>query len=192
MPNIKININGMDIIIPVEVDDIDIADEPTTEEERKEIPDQDNIPVPALPAVSKADELIELGKKYLGVPYKLGAKSGQTDKFDCSSFVQYLLYKVTGQIAPRTARPQSKLGKEVKREEIVKGDLVFFSTMLTAKKYDKDDIKRIGHVGIYAGRNEDGIPIILHTYKEGVGVVLSKVVQGNFWDKHFVKAKRVL
>lgn len=44
-------------------------------------------------ASSKASTVVSVGKKYTGVPYKFGAKSGITSSFDCSSFTQYVYKK---------------------------------------------------------------------------------------------------
>jgi peptidoglycan endopeptidase LytE len=52
---------------------------------------------------SVADKIIQTGEKYLGVPYKFGARSGRTDMFDCSSFTQYVYWK-NGTKLPRTSR----------------------------------------------------------------------------------------
>src|SRR5690606_21042965 len=38
----------------------------------------------------KADSTITIGLKYLGTPYKFNASLGQTETFDCSSFVNYI------------------------------------------------------------------------------------------------------
>ncbi|WP_445933642.1 C40 family peptidase [Paenibacillus sp. FSL K6-1566] len=60
-------------------------------------------------------------------PYRLGAEPFQTKEFDCSSFVQYLYSQVDG-ILPRTSRQQSLIGKKIKKENIRRGDLLFFTS----------------------------------------------------------------
>lgn len=126
--------------------------------------------------------LIQTGKKYLGVKYKLGAEYETNGKFDCSSFTQYVFKKNGIQIA-RGARAQYLNGKPVARKDLKVGDLVFFSTTKTTK-YDKKSIKRIGHVGIYAGNNK-----VLHTFGKG-GVKYNDFSKG-WWDKAYVGAVRV-
>lgn len=75
----------------------------------------------------KADHLIVKGMSFLGTPYVFGAKGGQTDSFDCSSFLQYLF--ATQEVSlPRDAGQQSERGTEVSIVELREGDLVFFTT----------------------------------------------------------------
>ncbi|RKD26056.1 hypothetical protein BEP19_02800 [Ammoniphilus oxalaticus] len=125
-------------------------------------------------------KLIATGKKYLGVPYKLGGKTPKA--FDCQGFTRYVFSK-QGVNLPSGARNQSKVGKYVSRSNLKVGDLVFFSTSAT-KKYSSSSIKRIGHVGIYAGNGK-----VLHTYGKG-GVKFSDL-NSKWWKSHYVTARRV-
>lgn len=127
-------------------------------------------------AASKADSIISFGAKFMGTPYKFGAVSGQTRNFDCSSFTQYV-YKHYGISLPRTSRAQSKVGRYVSRNNLQKGDLVFFST--------SSSHGAVAHVGIYAGNGK-----ILHTYGKP-GVTYSKL-NSSWWSSHYVTARRVL
>lgn len=132
---------------------------------------------------AKGKKIIQTGKKYLGVRYKLGAEYPRTHKFDCSSFTQYVFAK-NGIRLSRTARAQYKNGVPVSRNQLRVGDLVFFSTKAT-KKYKRGSIKKIGHVGIYAGNGK-----VLHTYGAG-GVKFNDMTHG-WWDDHYVGAVRVV
>ncbi|MVO99016.1 C40 family peptidase [Paenibacillus lutrae] len=132
---------------------------------------------------NKANKIIDLADNYMGRPYKLGAKTGNTSSFDCSSLVQFV-YQKNGIKLARGARGQYENGKPIKRSQLKRGDLVFFSTTATLK-YSKNSIKRIGHVGIYAGNNK-----VLHTFGKG-GVKYSNMGSG-WWDKHYVTAVRVI
>ncbi|MDA8351626.1 MAG: C40 family peptidase [Firmicutes bacterium] len=127
-------------------------------------------------AESFGDKIIETGEKYMGVPYKLGAEYPESGKFDCSSFTQYVFAK-NGVKLPRTAEPQSKVGKEVPRSQLQKGDLVFFK--LKGKEH-----LGIEHVGIYAGDGK-----LLHTW--GPGGVRYDEMSDRWLDWGFVKATRV-
>ncbi len=122
-----------------------------------------------------ADQIIKTGEKYLGVPYKYGAPSGQTKLFDCSLFVQQV-FKENGISLPRNSRQQSKVGVTVSRNNLKKGDLIFTTTSKSNGQ--------IAHVGIYAGNNK-----ILHTW--GPGGVRYDSFTG-WLDKGFVTAKRVI
>ncbi|GEB34241.1 MULTISPECIES: C40 family peptidase [Brevibacillus] len=128
---------------------------------------------------AKADKVISTGKKYLGTPYKFGAKSSTTAVFDCSSFTQRVFRVAVGKSLPRTSRDQAKKGVSVSKANLKKGDLVFFKASTTTKS------KRITHVAIYAGNNK-----ILHTY--GQPGVTFTAFKGTSWEKRFVSARRVL
>ncbi|MGC5328136.1 C40 family peptidase [Brevibacillus sp. SYSU BS000544] len=130
-------------------------------------------------------KLIVTGEKYLAVPYKFGAdwNDNQGKYFDCSGFTQRV-FAENGIKLSRGARAQSQNGIKVSRKDLQVGDLVFFSTGATMK-YDANSIKRIGHVGIYAGNNR-----VLHTYGKG-GVRYSTMSKG-WWDDHYVTATRVI
>lgn len=123
----------------------------------------------------EADELIAFGSKFLGTPYEFGAASGQTNTFDCSSFVRYVFNQVLSIDLPRVSYDQAKKGKEIGIDQIRKGDLLFFS----ARGLD------IGHVGIYAGDGK-----ILHTYSKELGVHVADFDEK--WKKRFVTARRLL
>ncbi|CAN7527882.1 NlpC/P60 family protein [Paenibacillus sp. LjRoot153] len=125
-------------------------------------------------AAKQADALITFGSKFIGTPYEFGAASGQTNTFDCSSFVQYVFSQVLSKNLPRVSYDQALQGKEVKLDDIRKGDLLFF----TARGLD------IGHVGIYAGNGR-----ILQTYSKEDGVHFTAFDEK--WKKRFVTARRL-
>ena len=80
-------------------------------------------------------QVIEIAKQYLGVPYVWG---GTTPKgFDCSGFVQYVFAKVGISLPRTTSKYPAYIGtsKEVSKEEAQPGDIVW----------------RSGHIGIYLG-----------------------------------------
>ena len=87
----------------------------------------------------KSDVLIALAKSKLGSPY-VYANAGP-DSFDCSGFVYYLFNENNIDI-PRTSIAQSKIGSKITRDEIKRGDLVFFDTSLKG---------HVNHSGIYLG-----------------------------------------
>lgn len=121
-------------------------------------------------SLEKADTGVENvlfeGYKWLGTPYVYGAVryhdgnghllSGfTTDKFDCSSLTQYVLYKGASQKLGTTTRSQVLQGTGVERADLRRGDLIYFTN---ASRYNNTGIERVGHVAIYLG---DGY--ILHT-----------------------------
>ncbi|MBD2862103.1 MULTISPECIES: C40 family peptidase [Paenibacillus] len=122
-------------------------------------------------ATSKATKIINTGKKYMGVRYKFGAKTGNTSSFDCSSFTQYI-FRQHGVNIPRSSKQQSKVGKFVPKSQLKPGDLVFFYSP-------------IHHVGIYIGNGK-----VMHTYGKP-GVTISSINSG-WWKDHYTTARRVL
>ena len=78
-------------------------------------------------AEKEADELIAFGAKFLGTPYEFGAASGQTNTFDCSSFVRHVFNQILSIDLPRVSYDQAQKGKEIAIDQIRKGDLLFFS-----------------------------------------------------------------
>ncbi|ALS26789.1 cell wall-associated hydrolase [Paenibacillus sp. 32O-W] len=128
------------------------------------------------PSSGKAEAIIATGMQLIGTPYVFGAKSGQTDAFDCSSFTQYV-FRQNGIELPRSSRQQAEVGTAVAKDELQAGDLVFSDT-------NRDGV--INHVSIYAGDGK-----LLHTYRAGIGVTVSDF-EGSTWDKTFVTARRVL
>jgi cell wall-associated NlpC family hydrolase len=121
-------------------------------------------------------KLVLEAQKYLGTPYVFGAKYGQTQTFDCSSFMKWIFAKYDISL-PRVSRDQALEGKFISKSNLDTGDLVFFTT--------KDSNGKIGHVGMYIG---DGM--MVHTYGEG-GVKYSTIDSG-WWKDHYVTARRVI
>lgn len=125
---------------------------------------------------SVADKIIQTGEQFIGTPYQFGAKSGQTHSFDCSSFTQYV-FKQNGIDLPRSSKQQAAAGTVVSKDQLQPGDLVFSDT-------NHDGV--INHVSIYIGNDQ-----LLHTYRVGIGVTISKFA-GSAWDRGFVTARRVI
>jgi lipoprotein Spr len=128
-------------------------------------------------SVSKANAIISHGKSYWGIDYQYGASTNTTRVFDCSSFTKRL-YAKRGIFLPRTSITQAQQGFYVSKNNLKKGDLVFFSSLTSRGK--------ITHVAIYAGNGT-----ILHTYKKGVGVTMSNL-NSNYWKNHYKTARRVI
>lgn len=118
--------------------------------------------------------VVSFALSFLGAPYVWGGQSPAG--FDCSGFVYYV-YGQLGVALPRTAEDQWLVGREVKRDDLATGDLVFF-----ANTYRPG----ITHVGIYAG---DGTFVQAET--EATGVVRSPLNAG-YWATKYHSARRVL
>ena len=80
----------------------------------------------------KANLILSTVKSHIGTPYKYGgiSRSG----IDCSGLI-YLSYNQAGIKVPRTAKDQSKHGKNVNWNRIEPGDLVFFKFKQKGEKW---------------------------------------------------------
>ncbi len=69
--------------------------------------------------------------------------------------MQYMFYKGADKLLQVNTRTQIYQGKTVKKSELKRGDLMFFTN---ADRKDNKGIERVGHVAMYLGNN-----YILHT-----------------------------
>lgn len=97
--------------------------------------------------------IFEEAIKYEGDDYEYGG-SNPEEGFDCSGLTQWC-YGQAGISLPRTAQEQYDYVDHVGLDELLPGDLVFFTKTTPSERY-------ITHVGIYAGNDkiyEAGDPI---------------------------------
>ena len=132
----------------------------------------------------EVEDVINEGYKLLGVPYVYGAvrlhdgqgnflKGFTTQKFDCSSLVQYAFYQGSGTILQTTTRTQFQQGKYVAKKDLQRGDCIYFTN--ETRQY-KTGIERIGHVAIYLGDN-----YILHTASDYARIEKMSQQRWNFY-----------
>ncbi|MER6689587.1 bifunctional lytic transglycosylase/C40 family peptidase [Streptomyces minutiscleroticus] len=102
-------------------------------------------PVERVDPSRQAAAAIEYAQKKLGTPYLWGGTgtAAQGGRFDCSGLTQ-AAYRSVGIELPRVANDQYNAGPHPSRDELLPGDLVFFSDDLT-------NSRAIRHVGIYVG-----------------------------------------
>jgi cell wall-associated NlpC family hydrolase len=110
---------------------------------------------------------------YLGTPYKFGGNSRKG--VDCSAFTQTIMLEVFNLEIPRSTLGQVKIGREVPRDELEFGDLIFFNTR-------RRQIP--GHVGIYLWDKYFAHSSTKH------GVILSSMESG-YYDRKFYSARRI-
>lgn len=122
------------------------------------------------------ENMLKNAKKHLGEAYVWGGTN--PGGFDCSGYMQYV-YKKEGVQIPRTANQQSKVGKEVSRFEVKKGDLLFFLT-------DKSRNIPVTHVGMYLGDDK-----FIHAASKRKGIIISSFNKSKY-SKLFVKATRII
>jgi len=135
-------------------------------------------------AISKGDEkgllyvqeeLVKTAYSFLGVPYLWGGASLE-EGFDCSGLTM-TVYQLNGIDLPRTAAKQYQLGEPVEKEELEKGDLVFFSTAGRGK---------VTHVGIYVGENK-----FIHAPRRGKRINVERL-DNTYFARHYIGARRYL
>jgi len=118
-------------------------------------------------ALTKVDQIISLAKSKLGDTYE--AQKAGPDHFDCSGFVYYV-FTNNGIDIPRSSLTQSEAGKKLGRDEIQKGDILFFDTHARG---------HINHSGIYLG---DG-KFIHSSSGKAYAVTISTLDKGFYLDK---------
>ena len=126
----------------------------------------------------KADAVIAKAKTYTGTPYKWGGTT--SSGMDCSGLLLNS-FKVIDYNMPRTSAQQKKVGKRVSKDEIKKGDLVFFAT--TKKK------RKITHVGLVTGKKGGSVIFIHASTSKGV---TESSLDNSYWKKRFRQARRVI
>ena len=125
------------------------------------------------------DAILEEAQTYLGTPYRYGGTT--RNGIDCSAFVLSVFGAATGIDLPRVAAAQAQEGEKVEKENLQKGDLVFFS----------HGRGRISHVGIVEEVTEDGDVKFIHS-ATSKGVMISSLYNDSYWAPRFRFAKRIM
>ena len=127
---------------------------------------------------STIDGILSEANTYIGTPYRFGGmtRSG----IDCSAFVLSVYGSATGINLPRISSAQAQEGERVEREELEKGDLLFFQTRGS----------RISHVGIVQEITPEGEIKFIHA-STSKGVTISSLNE-KYWGLRFRFAKRIL
>lgn len=112
--------------------------------------------------------------KFLGVKYRYGG-DGPRQGFDCSGLVAYAAEKSLGLKLPRTAHDQAQQGISIGRNELRRGDLVFFNTLG----------RRFSHVGIYLGDHK-----FVHSPRAGAQIRVDSMDE-TYWRKRYTGARRI-
>ena len=123
---------------------------------------------------SKVQAIVNTAKAQIGKKKAWGAEG--PNAFDCSGLTYYI-YKQNGITIPRTSREQSNFGTTVSKSNLQPGDLLFFST---------DGSGGVSHVGIYVGNGQ-----MVHV-SSSKNSVISTSINTSYWQKAYIRAKRVL
>jgi len=122
-----------------------------------------------------ADEVIAIGKRLVGLPYRWGGTS--TFGFDCSGLTQ-LLCSLRGVVIPRDSGPQSRWEGmvDVERAQLQPGDLLFFGA----------SPEKVTHTGMYIGQGQ-----FLHATTHGRPVVQISDLSDPHWSRLLVRCRRL-
>ena len=123
------------------------------------------------------EAIIDEAKTYLGVPYRYGGTTRRG--IDCSAFVLSVFGAAAGVTLPRVSAAQSKEGESVEKQDLRKGDLVFFSHG-----------RGIAHVGIVEKITEEGEVMFIHA-ATSKGVSISSL-NDRYWGPRYRFGKRIL
>ncbi|OAT77278.1 hypothetical protein A9B99_06405 [Mangrovibacter phragmitis] len=117
-------------------------------------------------------------KAQLGKPYVWGGHSPESG-FDCSGLVWYAFNPLLNRKLPRTANAmyQDRQLNPVHRQQLRKGDLVFFS-IKTPNAAD--------HVGVYLGDGQ-----FIEAPRTGKNIRISEL-NNDFWKAKYLGARRVI
>lgn len=114
-------------------------------------------------------QLAQVYDEWSGTRYRMGGSSKRG--IDCSAFVQTIFSDAFGMSLPRSTAEQRYLGRKINRNELHKGDLVFF--------------RGNKHVGVYVGNNK-----FMHA-STSIGVTISSLDDG-YWLRHYTQSRRVM
>ncbi|MBF0119021.1 MAG: C40 family peptidase [Desulfobacterales bacterium] len=121
------------------------------------------------------DKLVKTAESFIGVPYLWGGNSRETG-FDCSS-LSMTVYQLNGINMPRSSAQQYNTGKYTEKNNLQKGDLVFFAIK---------NNNQVSHVGIYIGDE-----FFIHAPGSGKNI-RKESLNNKYYKKRYIGAKTYL
>ena len=117
-------------------------------------------------------QIVQMAQQYMGTPYAWGGSS--PGGFDCSGFIYYI-YGQFGISLPRMSDGQFEVGRAISGDNLLPGDLVFFTT------YEPG----ASHVGIYLGGG-----CFIHA-SSAAGEVTITPLGKSYYQERYLGARRV-
>ncbi|MFI5221864.1 MAG: C40 family peptidase [Bacteroidia bacterium] len=130
-------------------------------------------------SIPKVEQLLNYANSFMGKRYRRGGTSQKG--FDCSGFTMTVFAHI-GIRLPHTSAGQGLMGLEVSKNNIRKGDLIFF-------KGRSRRGSRIGHVGIVVSEKGEPVRFIHSSVSEGVMI---DNLSADYYRNRFVRCTRVL
>ncbi|WP_223554935.1 C40 family peptidase [Lysinibacillus sphaericus] len=130
---------------------------------------------------AKADQLIQTGKSLIGkATYSNSAyKPTYPYKFSCASFLMYIFEQNGVDLGTYNENYMIQQGTYVARNQLQKGDLLFFKSKKTGTDPD--------HVGMYIGNNK-----MIHMADSKQNIIISDLNSKPYYTENYVSARRVL
>lgn len=162
----------------VEIPETEEADiyadvQPPVEEPTLIVPEV-NAP-PTQEQLSLGQAVVQSAYQYLGCPYVWAAAG--PDSFDCSGFTMYV-YNLHNIDLPHQSGEQYNYGFSVSRDELIPGDLVFFSSSSKST---------VSHVGIYIGNGN-----FIHASSGKAYSVTVSSLSADYYTRHYLGARRIV
>ncbi len=127
----------------------------------------------------KIEQAISKAREFLGTPYLWGGNTKQG--IDCSGLMLQA-FQAVGHPVPRVAGDQKQIGQHVEIDELVSGDLIFFT--------DKPGNTTITHVGMVTSTDYDNDVVnFIHASSSPKGVMEANAL-ADWWQELYVGATR--
>jgi probable lipoprotein NlpC len=123
------------------------------------------------------EHVINTAKSYRGTPYRYGGTTRAG--MDCSALV-FQSFRSVGVTLPRSTAEQIKIGKKVTRNNLEKGDVVFFATGNRKRK--------VTHAGIVTQTGRGNIQFIHASTSLGV---TEDNLFSKYWSGRFLQGRRI-
>lgn len=132
---------------------------------------------PVEPEPYLGQRIVETAMDFLGCAYVSGGRGPYS--FDCSGFVYYIYKQYDYTLNPGAQTQWHTVDNYIEYEDLLPGDLVFFSSNST--------VSGIFHVGIYIGGGE-----FIHASTPSTGVIISSIPNSNYYSSRYYGAQRPL